>query len=142
MKFHFGHGLVLMALIFMGFIVYLVSQMIGQKIDLVEDDYYEKGLEYQQVIDEKKHERNCFKLEQDGNSLVLKTTEEGISKKVALELYRPSNSSLDTLVNPTLNTSGESRIDASGWAKGQWHYTLHFEEAGFWYFQKGDLNLQ
>ncbi|MDX5320834.1 MAG: hypothetical protein LPK48_07240, partial [Bacteroidota bacterium] len=64
MKFHFGHGVVLNAILFMGFIVYLVSQMIGQKIDLVDKDYYQQGLEYQDVIDEKSNEKAAFTVAQ------------------------------------------------------------------------------
>lgn len=142
MKLHFGHWLVAVAIVFMGFIVYLVSQMMGQKVDLVEKNYYEKGLDYQEVINEKKNERNSFEFKQEGDLLQLKNAEAASVKQAVLELYRPSDSGQDTIIPVKISETGMISIDGQNWLKGNWQYTLHFEMESVWYYQKGDLYWQ
>ena len=50
MKINWGTKLVFFALLFMTFIVVLVVRIMRTDMPMVEDDYYEKGLNYQQAI--------------------------------------------------------------------------------------------
>ncbi|MHB1277285.1 MAG: FixH family protein [Bacteroidia bacterium] len=139
MKLHFGHGVFFFASLFAGFVIYLVSQMVSQRVDLVEKDYYERGLEYQTVIDNKKNEKVGFSCIQDKDTWVVKKLCSGSVASCTLVLYRPSDSRLDTtLVIPLSGETGNAQL--TGLEKGMWHYTLRYHEGGTSYFQQEDIH--
>ncbi len=53
MKINWGTKLAFFAILFMVFVVSMVVVISRQDMPLVEDDYYEKGLNYQKEIDNK-----------------------------------------------------------------------------------------
>ena len=54
MRFNWGFGIVVVAGLFVAFILNLVYQCSQQQVDLVTDKYYEKELKYQEQIDQEK----------------------------------------------------------------------------------------
>ena len=50
MKINWGHKLVFFTVIFMLFIIYMVYTISTQKVDLVDKNYYERGIKYQDEI--------------------------------------------------------------------------------------------
>lgn len=121
MKFNFGHGLFLGAAAFVVFIFYLVSQMLSQKIDLVAENYYEAGLEYQKQIDKTQFEKpEAFTVLQRGDSLVLNWNEETIhSDSLNIRFYRPSDKSKDFELSDAWKTKNfcvhDPRLDYGNW---------------------------
>ncbi len=138
MKLHFGHGVFLFAGLFVVFIVYLVSQMLGQKIDLVERDYYEKGLEYQEVINQQTNEKISFDVSQKGADFLIHAKSELTTSSCFIEFYRPSNSELDTSLMVPL-TAGNASATNLNMQHGMYHYTLRYKEGETWYHQEGEL---
>ena len=51
-KLNWGQKMILFAGIFMIMVIGMVSKMMASGETLVEDDYYEKGMNYQKEIDE------------------------------------------------------------------------------------------
>ena len=51
MKINWGTKLAFFAVLFMGFVVYMVIRISQTDIGLIEEDYYEKGINYQKEID-------------------------------------------------------------------------------------------
>jgi hypothetical protein len=47
MKLNWGHKLVFFTILFMLFIITMVVAISRQKVDLVDTNYYEKGIQYQ-----------------------------------------------------------------------------------------------
>jgi len=138
MKLHFGHGVFVFAGLFVVFIVYLVSQMLGQKIDLVEGNYYEKGLEYQEVINQQMNEKISFDVSQKGADFLIHATSELSASSCLLELYRPSDSQLDTsLVLPLI--AGDATVSDLKMQHGMYRYTLRYKEGETWFHQEGDF---
>lgn len=138
MKIHFGHGVVLFAGLFVAFIFYLVSQMLGERVDLVERDYYEQGLEYQEVINQKMNERISFDVSQKGADFMIQTKSELTTSSCLLELYRPSDSYLDTSVLVPL-VDGTALASNLNMQQGMYRYTLRYKEGETWYHQEGEL---
>ncbi|MDX2190907.1 MAG: FixH family protein [Bacteroidota bacterium] len=50
MKLNWGYSIMLVIIVFMGFITYMVVQMFSTKVDLVREDYYETGIQYENRI--------------------------------------------------------------------------------------------
>jgi hypothetical protein len=50
MKINWGHKLVFFTVLFMLFIIYMVYTISKQKVDLVDKNYYERGIKYQDEI--------------------------------------------------------------------------------------------
>lgn len=141
MKFHFGHGVLIGGLLFIAFIIYLVSQMLGQRIDLVDREYYKKGLDYQAVINQKQNQRTAFQLKQVNNQLQLELKEALQATETQIRFYRPSDSRQDTTFKLTLNQQGGT-LSLPDLAKGQWRITLYWQEQGVTYSQEADLFWQ
>lgn len=138
MKLHFGHGVLFFGVLFAGFVIYLVSQMVSQRVDLVEKDYYERGLEYQSVIDNKKNEKVSFTCTQNGDVFLVNKLNAEPVHSCTLILYRPSDSRMDTTLGIPLN--GESgSVQLAGLEKGMWRYTLRYQQGEAWYFQEDDM---
>lgn len=138
MKLHFGHGVLFFGVLFAGFVIYLVTQMVSQRVDLVEKDYYERGLEYQSVIDNSKNEKVSFTCTQHQDAFVVKKVNAEPVKSCTLVLYRPSDSRLDTsLVIPLDGETGSAGL--AGLEKGMWKYTLRYQQGEVWYFQEEDI---
>jgi|GEM_PF-2190948 len=138
MKMHFGHGVLFFAGLFVVFIFYLVSQMLGERIDLVETDYYEKGLEYQQVIDKQINEITSFEVSQEGADFMIHAKTELATSSCMLELYRPSDSYLDTSLMLPLE-AGTAVGTNLNMQQGMYRYTLRYKEGETWYHQEGEL---
>lgn len=141
MKLHFGHGVFFFATLFVGFILYLVIQMISQPIDLVEQNYYEKGLDYQTVINHKKNEVASFKTKQELETFKIESISDLTAKSCFVKFYRPSDSQLDTSFIVPLN-EGSGTASLKKLSKGLWRYTLSYQKGGEWYFQQEDLYWQ
>ena len=139
MKFHFGHGAVLGLILFIVYIIFLISKMMGERVDLVEKNYYEKGLEYQKVIDVRNSKREDYTLSISNQELV------GVPKNpISAELgqirfYRPSDSRLDTLLTLPLNESGQFSLSLPFLQSGLWRVTLMYQSNGQAFYQEEEI---
>jgi len=135
MKFNWGTGIVLALVGFISFIMYfIISMNIDKKYDhdLVDEDYYQLELEFQNDIDKL---NNARALE---NNLSWKKTDEGIIivfpedldiKNITgkVFLYRPSNKHLDfetqiSLSNYNLLIPDKRLLDGRWNIKVYWQY--------------------
>ncbi len=135
MKLHFGHGVFAIAAAFVIFIFFLVFNMLGQKVDLVEQNYYQKGLDYQQEIEKQSREKERFSLKQEGSVLVLSGQKpEG---DMLLQFYRPSDSQLDTSF--ILTTDAGQKLENPGLQSGFWKVKLNWKEGDQAYYQQAEM---
>lgn len=128
MKLNWGHKLVLFAILFMVFIFTMITFMIRQNVELVESDYYEKGIKFQDKIDKLnaiKGLDHAIKFDSLKNELVFETAMGGNISGV-LKLYRPSDSKMDTQIPFTLNEEGRFAYNVSSLAKGPWKFTFEW----------------
>ncbi len=129
MKWNFGHGLFLGAATFVAFIFFLVSNMLQQDIDLVADDYYEEGLNYQQKIDEAKRSLvpNYFQHNTlGGRSIQLVPKGKLESKSCEVSFYRPSDSEMDFTGTFPVNVEG-IKIEDTRLTSGFWHLSVSWD---------------
>lgn len=135
MKFNWGTGIIIAFIVFISFIMYFVINMNTNKKyshDLVNEDYYQLELEFQNDIDKL---NNAKALEEN---LSWKKTDEGIIIKFPEDLdiksitgkvflYRPSNKQLDfettiSLSNHNLLIPDNRLLDGRWNIKVYWQY--------------------
>lgn len=128
MKLNWGHKLVFFALLFMLFVVSMVYFMINQKIELVETNYYEKGMNYQEEIDKHKATKGMdHQISYLANEHQIRfQTSIGGNISGKMKMYRPSDSSLDFETTFTLDNEGRFVYDVSKLTKGAWRVTFEW----------------
>lgn len=141
---NWGTKLVLGMAAFMSFIIGMVVYMFKQHGNdaLVEDDYYEKGINY-----DKEYDANSNTLNDDAVPVIkLSKTQLIIQLKDAanyqLTLMRPSAKEKD--VNSSGKTIGDSNliiVDATNLDKGLWSLKLQWHSNGKDYQFKKDITL-
>ncbi len=127
MKINWGHKLVFFGLSFMFFVAFMVYKISTQKVDLVDDNYYEKGVRYQEEINKfnatEGIERNIsFDLNQQ--LITFKSNINSLKGKALF--YRPGDVNLDFETDFTLNENGEFTYSTAQLAKGVWKVTFEW----------------
>lgn len=113
---------------FMILIVAAAIYMVSSDTDtLIEDDYYEKGLSYDEVIDRKQnlqddHAKPNVQLINDTLVIVFKTEQ----IKGSLFLRRPSDGAMDKNI-PLFTSSNTFRLPISSLTKGSWILEINWE---------------
>lgn len=95
---NWGKGIIIAMALFMGFIVFLVVNMMMHRIDLQSEDYYKKEINYEQEIIAMKNfnqldEGIVFKKQDD--FMVVQLPEKVEFKNVEVRLIRPDDNKLD-----------------------------------------------
>ena len=127
MKLNWGHKLVFFGISFMIFIIVLVYKMIDEKIDLVDENYYEKGMSYQDEL-------NKFDTVAGVKSSIdFNLVEQLITFKSSIanlsgtaKFYRPSDKKLDFNEPFTLDKNNEFTYSTANLAKGIWKVTFEW----------------
>ncbi len=144
MKFNWGTGIVVGMVLFMGFIATLSIKMLYTKIDLVDENYYELGIEHEQHM---KQVRNTKALSQpigiETNfstlSLGLTFPKEFSNKAVkgTVLLFYPADKNEDTKYALQLNDQLKQKISLKKLKKGVWKVKLHWScEGKDYYYEK------
>ena len=123
----------------MGFIFVLVYLSTQNTINLVEKDYYPKGLKYQSRIEEIKnaaHVSDSFTIVREDSHMVL-TVPEIESDSGTIVFFRPSDQSLDFAANMPANFIGNLYFPIDDFKKGVYILKIHwFHEANGYYVEK------
>ncbi|HZW77372.1 MAG TPA: FixH family protein [Flavobacteriaceae bacterium] len=146
MKINWGGGLVIGMVLFIGFILYFVIQIMTNKkyeFELVTEDYYSKEMVFQ---DELNASRNSYDLKEN---IVSKRTREGLVftfpkgydySKIdgTINIYRPSNSRLDFDM-PLRLTDSAFVVPADKLVEGRYSAIVTWNYDGKTYRYKNDL---
>ena len=109
MKINWGHKLVFFASAFMLFVVVMVYKISTQKVELVDKNYYENGIRYQEEI-------NKYSASKDTKHAIdFSLTEQKLSFQTLasnsisgeMHFYRPSDASLDFIKTFTVDAKGK-----------------------------------
>lgn len=146
LNFDWGTGLFIAIGLFVVTTLSVVAFIISLDFDLVSQDYYEKGVQYEQQI------KNI----EQANALEIPVTIQFTSEENVVEiifpdqfnsqqlsgtimLYRPSDSSLDRNYDLQLNGNYMQKIDASELARGKWLVKLSWENNDESYFKETSI---
>lgn len=145
-KISWGTGIVIAIVIFVVIVLAQTIYLMNQKVDLVEEDYYKKGIEYQKNIDVQKKSSELsepIKFDFNGQYLIIDFPKELSEKKLSGEilLYRPSDSGLDIKL-PVSTDSLSQIIPVSNLKKGFWRLKLKWQYDGQDYYDETSFRIE
>lgn len=140
-KWNWGTKLLIAMLLFMALMIGFMVSSFMQDVNLVEKDYYNKELKYQEQIDKESNTKRLeekISIENINDHLIIAFPEEFIidSIKGEILLYRPSSSKLDIKIPIELNNKNTISIPTQNLVKGKYEVKIDYEYLGKPYFQK------
>lgn len=136
MKWNWGTRLAIFALGFMIFVVTMVVIISRQDVPLVEENYYEKGLKYQQEIDNQNALDTAVKVDLvNGNVRV--SNQSAAMLEGNLKFYRPSDAAMDINTDSIrLEPGSVSLFPMTDLEKGKWKVRFTWIKEGKSYFRE------
>ena len=137
------------AFLYGGFVVFILSFVIfsiSQDYTLVEDNYYQKSLLYQEKIEMMQNTENLnnkptLKIDKEENLLTIafpdSLAQNGI--KGQAHFFRPSDNRVDQVLEITINENSEMVVPTSRFIKGLWIMKLSWESSRVSYYQEENL---
>ena len=143
-KISWGTGIVVVIAVF--FIVMAVMIMIAMthSTDLVTENYYDKELKYQDRINSVQRTaaiKDCIRMVQEGNTLVVKIAAEAASSDLAgsIVFYNPADKQKDFTVSMALDSLCTQHIPTGTIAKGLWKVQASWKSHGGEFFSEQPL---
>lgn len=128
MKINWGGKLLIIALMFMLFVVSMVVVISRQDMPLVEKDYYERSLNYQEEIDNYANLDTSVTVNLVANHLEVSSTNTLLGLKV--KFYRPSNPALDKDFVIDILAGKKEIFDLRDLDLGKWIISVRWIKAG------------
>jgi hypothetical protein len=126
MKLNWGHKLVFFMVSFMLFIAFMIYRISVQQVDLVDTNYYERGVKYQDELN-KFTEAQVVKPQVNFEDGVLHFKIDG-SQPVSgnLLIYRPSDAKMDFTIPFETDTTQSYTYSTVSLQKGLWKATFEW----------------
>jgi len=145
-KFHWGIAIAIFYSVFVLLIVGYVVFSTFHRADLVEEDYYNNELKYQEKIHKmERTKRLHLKIDfvQQGNVLGIRFPEYFKNQNVegTYNFYKPSNSSYDKKLKIDLNSDGYQTIDTRILQEGFWRVKIDWMAGDSAYFIEKTINI-
>jgi hypothetical protein len=137
MKINWGWKLAIVYSLFAAGILTLVFKARSEKVELVTTDYYAQELLYQKRIEMLNNARNLsapLQIDQvNGDIEIVWPSEINQQASGKIDIYRPSDESLDKFVNIQINENHTQRLPSSLFQKGLYILKIQwsFEEKEF-----------
>ncbi|MBC34472.1 MAG: hypothetical protein CL663_00295 [Bacteroidetes bacterium] len=141
MKLNWGTGLTIFIVIFcLGIFVFMYVAF-NNDIELVEEDYYPKELNYQSQIDQMENVQKLgeqVQIEKSDNFISLKfpasQSEDSIQGQILI--YRPSNEKLDLTYRIKLDSNNMQQISTDVLVPGKYLFKIAWAYQGIAYYQE------
>jgi nitrogen fixation protein FixH len=143
MKFNWGTGIfIVLALFFLAIIAFYIY-ITNLDINLVEDNYYEKELAFQERIDKLNNTQSLsgkINITKETGVIIIQFPEidPGLSPEGSVLFYRPSDPKKDFTLTLQLDDSLRQAFDISKLDPGRWLLKLDWKMGGKeYYFEEG-----
>jgi hypothetical protein len=128
-RFHWGKGVLCVIVLFVLGVAAMVFTAFTNRVDLVSDDYYQRGVQYEE------HLTVLRRSEAMADSVVIEACPGGIEIRFSrgvtrrlsegrIVLYRPSNRRLDRILSVALDSAGHQRVPMLPRDAGMWRVQL------------------
>jgi hypothetical protein len=127
-------GIALTLILFVGGLVSVVLFSRTVPINLVSEDYYESGLQYEKKIEQYRQSAAAaehLSLSYNPQEKVLSLSfdpNRAHPQKGTIYFYRPSDSRMDQSLTINFDESGQQAISLAQFAKGFWRIKIQWEE--------------
>jgi hypothetical protein len=145
-KFNWGWGIAIFYSVFVIFMMGMVWRASHEDTDMVTENYYNKELVFQKLLD-KENRANQLPLQLQwkvsDKKVTLKFPESKSAKNVKAQIlfYRPSDSSKDFTVDITPDSTGNSVVESDKFVKGQYRMQVDWSAGGETYFNEGVIKM-
>ncbi|MEB2781933.1 FixH family protein [Algoriphagus persicinus] len=138
-----GKGIVLTIIGFVALIMTMVVISVRMDgIELVTENYYEEEIKYQDRIDESNSalelDREVIFYDAPSKVMQLDLPNGTIG---SLQLFRPSDSSLDQKINVEVTHSGKTEVSLKELKTGYWKIQLSWTEDGVDHYQEEEITI-
>lgn len=124
---NWGKGIVIAMALFMSFIVFLVVNIMAQKVDLESEDYYKKEINYEQEITEQNNANALpekIQLLSQEEFVVVQIPSEGTFTNIEVQFLRPDNKKSDKAFS--VKGTKSYLIPKTQFTKGQYKVELRY----------------
>lgn len=138
-----GNKLLIALIVFAGIMATMVTIAMKQNIDLVDKDYYQKELAYQDQIDKMKNVINdkAIKLKILKKEQMIELQFDNQINEGRIHLFRPSNASEDLHIPVSISESGVQHIPYETLSSGLWRIKIDWKQKNVDYYFESELNL-
>jgi len=126
----------------------MVIYFMGQKVELVADDYYKQEIEYQDQLDKIANTKLLkepigFAYSASGNSISINFPQEHLMQgiKGSIHFYRPSNADEDKRFEVLPAKTGEQKIAVGSLSRGLWKVKISWSSSGNDYYDERVITL-
>jgi len=144
---HWAAGLAAAFGVFVAGLCVMVVMSVTKNIDLVADDYYEKGLRYEERI------QTVQRTQALGEQVGIRAGKDAVDLsfprrfspgvvKGEVRLYRPSDRRLDVAVPVRLDSTGQQRIQTGDLERGLWKVQVSWTYGGVDYYNEQPMILR
>ncbi len=145
----FGNWALLVPAFYISFVIVLVAFVIWssyQKVELVDKNYYDKDLVYQQHIDKVDRTNNLTEnmfISSAENNIIIRFPSNFGKEKITgkINLFRPSSSALDVAFEVKPDSTGIQMIESTKLAKGLWKIKIDWNVNNTSYYNEQSIVL-
>jgi hypothetical protein len=146
-KFNWGTGIILTFVIMVSGMIYLVSIALRQNDDLVENDYYQKSITYQQHIEKVHHsdalaEKIRFELSDGTLNLKFPNLLNDQEYSGEIHFYSPVEEKRDMTVKIKLDSSYTQIISLINLQKGRYQVKINWSAGKVDYYQEEEITVE
>lgn len=146
MKINWGTGVVIALVVMIGGMIFLVSIAIRQDYDLVDNDYYQKSVNYQQHIEKVKNtEALAEKIRFDQSSDTLKITFPNLGNiqeySGEIHFYSPVEEKRDETIKLKLNGNFVQSIGLKSLKSGRYTVKMDWSVGKVSYYQEEEITI-
>ena len=146
MKINWGTGIAITLAIFVGAMAFLIWISYQQRLNLVSEDYYPQGINYQEHIQK---ERNASALAENvsievvGENIQIKFPKTIVSETIkgTITAFRPSDNRLDKQYKINIDTNYIQNIPFSDLIRGLYTIKVDWQSDSTKYYFESNLNL-
>ena len=140
-KFHWGHGITIFYILFVGIVILVLFKSMTIDHSLVVDDYYAKDLAYQEEYNKQKNSLGkdaiFIKTDETKNEVAVEFSSAKITGEI--QFYRPSEKSKDFLIRIE---GKRTVVDTKMLLKGKWIIKANWKMEGIEYAHNEDIYIQ
>jgi len=143
-KINWGTGIVIALVVMIGGMIFLVSIAVRQDYDLVDKDYYQKSVNYQQHIEEVKNTSALaerIKFDQSADTLRISFPNLGNVQEYSGEIhfYSPVEEKRDEIVKLKLNSNFSQSIGLKSLKSGRYTVKINWSVGKVSYYQEEEI---
>ena len=146
-EFNWGTGILITIIVMVLFMSTLAFVATRQDFYLVEDDYYEQGVNYQEKIEKRNNAKRLTKkieLKQSSDILEIMFPAEikGNDLRGTLHFYSPVNKANDYRTEIKTDENLKQKIDISNLNKGRYTLKIDWKSEGISYYEEKSLIIR